>query len=1071
MHRKDLKGQLIQLSHSLHEKQLTNENRAEITKKIQILKQEIKDHDNRSRNDELINERRRIINENSDLKEIFGLFWRSIRGFVDSKTKSLTEDGYVKLNVAMQYALTLHIDEKDALKNAKADWLFDSKIYNNTINEISFTDILYDLIETSTDVMDHVYYSAFTWTLQNEILDLTKKPPKVKARREIQCIVKPNCEAEMIMNYLQRKVEIKAEIAERSKLLSKHIAEEVVDVEQELRLGARKEGLQSFNDNQMNMLEALGHAHESKMKTKARQRAEGSPTDIYSDTDSEGGSRGDASSFSDDSDMEYSKSNKMDGNGDGRESEASTKSLLDKLVVAGARKLAPKPRVNRQSRSYFLFQSVGEGADTGSYVPASSFVKKYKPFVYEPHQGKKKKDKVVYEGPSYLWPTSTHRKKARHYKKFKIKLDAKHFDREYFEENMDEEEEEEEEDAEESMAVEATRSSLLSPITEYSKPLTPIAIPSPKYPELKPSFKAYNTYTIEGRWDKRENNNKQANQLQKLFRGSRFHSRELPMLLDSNSKVNQYLDVEGGRGSLSDAVSVRGYSDVSALLNSDNVGVVRTPPTSGLSPVNSREHSSWSSTNESVFVNNNDDVIGKVQGTMSSSIQIPKKAKPTPVYNSNYERSLRYSRYRLDELIQANILKTRSAITTESHSSEGRNDSQANESEKNNCQTSSSKVQSSVSSSLSLPLVPMDSVAWTSGGVDAIETDGPLIYSSEHELHYHNIRTKYLLDELSDTDTRATRNAYLDSAGSRADLNSELSPVVSKAMNSLVYVTDNGVDQVQTVVAEANSVIDIDSRASKTKSALVNEDLYLLSCAEPLFFKSKSDSKGRTQTLLEPLLSPISRPRNNRREQKVAALGSTSATKFPYQLKEMSTKRSKKKELTTTETRALVAIREAVKVYEKDRGDIMQLCVHRASIMEATRFIQQQAMRKDRAEAEESARMDEEPVQPFDKDVINSYMEMSLNGSNKVNNMHTVSLNKGLKPVKKTLAYRPGNGDESSALSSVSVITEPLSSIDAEFNDVKSKRAYNKIDKRVEPLSAKDYERVLAAADTVLYQQ
>jgi len=38
--------------------------------------------------------------------------------------------------VAMQYALTLHIDEKDAIKNAKADWLYDCKIYNNKIDEI-----------------------------------------------------------------------------------------------------------------------------------------------------------------------------------------------------------------------------------------------------------------------------------------------------------------------------------------------------------------------------------------------------------------------------------------------------------------------------------------------------------------------------------------------------------------------------------------------------------------------------------------------------------------------------------------------------------------------------------------------------------------------------------------------------------------------------------------------------------------------------------------------------------------------------------------------------------------------
>jgi hypothetical protein len=49
--------------------------------------------------------------------------------------------------------------------------------------------------------------------------------------------------------------------------------------------------------------------------------------------------------------------------------------------------------------------------------------------------------------------------------------------------------------------------------------------------------------------------------------------------------------------------------------------------------------------------------------------------------------------------------------------------------------------------------------------------------------------------------------------------------------------------------------------------------------------------------------------------------------------------------------------------------------------------------------------------------------------------------------------------------------TEPQSIYD-EFNEVRSQRAYSKKDrKRLEPLSAKEYDRVLAAADTSLYQQ
>ncbi len=1115
MHRKDLKGQLIQLRHTLYEKQLTNENRVEITKKIQILKQEIKDHDDHSKNDTLIKERRQIVSENEDLKDIFSLFWKSIRGFIDAKSKLLTEDGYTKLNVAMQYALTMHIDEKDAIKNAKDDWLYDCKIYNNKINEMAFTDILYDLIETSTDVMDHIYYSAFAWTLQNEILDLTKKPPKIKAKREIHCILKPNCEAEMIMNYLHRKIEIKHEIEERNKLLNMHIAEEEVDLEQELRLGARKEGLQNFNDNQMSMLEALGHAHEAKLKAKARRRKEGddgSCTDdssMYSDTDSEGnkGSRG---SFSDGSDMERSNGNKQQGD------DANKQSLHDQLAAAGRRKPAAKPHANRQSRSYFLFQSAGEGADTGYYVPESSFVKKYKPFVYEPHQGKKKKEREVQEGPSYLWATSTQRRKTKRYKQQQYRqfVSRNH-------ENSDEEEkivvaetkdssfDKNSDEEEKSLGVETTRSSLLSPITEVSKPLTPVVMPIPKVPELKPSYKSYNVHTLEGYWgdkphakvpelkptfksynartlegllgDKLQDAKqvpelkpsfksynehtlegywgdklhakKPVNKLEKLLRGSshpkdtkkyRFRSRELAVLLDESSEWRQHLDVEAQRESLNDTISVSNYSNVlTQSSTSDDMSVLTTPSALGLSVANS-----YSSTRESVnSINNNVDIAGKVRGTLSSSLCLPKKTSPTPVYNVNYERSLRYSRYQVDGLIKANILKTQSAMTSGSNSSDEGNGSLVSESQ-------GSK---------------RESRHLLSGNAETPGSAGLSVPATAYDLFYHNIRTKYLLDDLTDNEIRALYSESVDA--SHADSTSALSPVVSRSTNSYVYVDGSGVEQVQTILAEVNSTVGgTASSVSKTNSWSIDEDMYLRSRTEPLFFQGKSSISSKSKSSLEPLLSPISLPRHSGKPRKVGAMGSVTVTQFPYNMKAIAAVNSKKKELTTAEKQAMVAIGGAMREYEKERNDVMQLCVNRAAIMEATQFIQQQqALKQNRAMAESNAQVEEEQVQPFDKDVVNSYMEMSLNKNTKLDNVHTVAINKGVKPSKKRAEYNPGNADESSA--QVSMTTEPQS-IDDEFNEVRSQRAYSKkASKRLEPLSAKEYDRVLAAADTSLYQQ
>jgi hypothetical protein len=571
--------------------------------------------------------------------------------------------------------------------------------------------------------------------------------------------------------------------------------------------------------------------------------------------------------------------------------------------------------------------------------------------------------------------------------------------------------------------------------------------------ELKPSFKSYNEHTLEGYWGDKLHAKKPVNKLEKLLRGSshpkdtkkyRFHSRELAFLLDESSEWRQHLDVKAQRESLNDTISVSSYSNVlTQSSTSDDVSVLTTPSALGLSAVNS-----YISTHESVnSINNNDDIAGKVRGTLSSSLCLPKKTSPTPVYNVNYERSLRYSRYQVDGLIKANILKTQSAMTSGSNSSDEGNGSLVDESQ-------GSK---------------RESRHLLSGNAETPGSAGLSVPASAYDLFYHNIRTKYLLDDLTDKEIRALYSESVDE--SHADSTSALSPVVSRSTNSYVYVDGSGVEQVQTILAEVNSTVRVTaSSVSKTNSWSIDEDMYLLSRTEPLFFQGKSSVSSKSKSSLEPLLSPISLPRHSGKPRKVGAMGSVTATQFPYNMKAIAAVNSKKKELTTADKQAMVAIGGAMREYEKERNDVMQLCVNRAAIMEATQFIQQQqALKQNRAMAESDAQVEEEQVQPFDKDVVNSYMEMSLNKNTKLDNVHTVAINKGVKPSKKRVEYNPGSADGSSA--HVSMTTEPQSIYD-EFNEVRSQRAYSKKDrKRLEPLSAKEYDRVLAAADTSLYQQ
>lgn len=183
-------------------------------------------------------EKKRLqLQQTQKLKDIFNLYWYTFRVFTQTGRNGvlqLTEEGYTKFHVLLQFGLHGNKDIDDALFNAEIDYRHDSLAYG-IISELEFYDILQNLLEEVVAFNDMLYFSAFAWALLDSIADCSGTPPKLRALREVKCITKLENEATMISSYVKDK-KVRADMAVNNEKLSSFLTAQK-------RMSQRKQGI------------------------------------------------------------------------------------------------------------------------------------------------------------------------------------------------------------------------------------------------------------------------------------------------------------------------------------------------------------------------------------------------------------------------------------------------------------------------------------------------------------------------------------------------------------------------------------------------------------------------------------------------------------------------------------------------------------------------------------------------------------------------------------------------------------------------------------------------------------
>ncbi len=153
---------------------------------------------------EIIQKRRKNLEKNYELKEIFSTFWMVLSSnLIDGK---LGKEEYLKFNRILQLALIGDIiDINEAKLHAEADYLHDIIGYGGEmtgIDEEIFIDIMLALIEVWAEMVNPKYHTAFAWALLASTVDLTTHPLKFHPKNQIKCITTINSQ-QVISYFLQ----------------------------------------------------------------------------------------------------------------------------------------------------------------------------------------------------------------------------------------------------------------------------------------------------------------------------------------------------------------------------------------------------------------------------------------------------------------------------------------------------------------------------------------------------------------------------------------------------------------------------------------------------------------------------------------------------------------------------------------------------------------------------------------------------------------------------------------------------------------------------------------------------
>lgn len=148
---------------------------------------------------ELIQERRSVLRDNHSLHDIFHTLWQ----LVADKTNDgyLSKEGYMRFHRAVYSALVGPSISGDRGAE-EIDWNHDLSCFG-PLNMESFFDMLFELIDTWSELVDLLFYAAFAWTLLDSVADVHKFPLRFRPLNEIPCITHYHNTAEVLGEWLR----------------------------------------------------------------------------------------------------------------------------------------------------------------------------------------------------------------------------------------------------------------------------------------------------------------------------------------------------------------------------------------------------------------------------------------------------------------------------------------------------------------------------------------------------------------------------------------------------------------------------------------------------------------------------------------------------------------------------------------------------------------------------------------------------------------------------------------------------------------------------------------------------
>eukprot|EP00597_Dinobryon_sp_UTEXLB2267_P015754 CAMPEP_0170111234 /NCGR_PEP_ID=MMETSP0020_2-20130122/8354_1 /TAXON_ID=98059 /ORGANISM="Dinobryon sp., Strain UTEXLB2267" /LENGTH=1300 /DNA_ID=CAMNT_0010336725 /DNA_START=1048 /DNA_END=4950 /DNA_ORIENTATION=- len=242
---REIKKQIIAIRSILRSKEVSSDDKKRMERSIQELQSSMEFTDSAAFRDEILL-RRDFLSKNPGLLDIFNTFWFISTAYV-GQDGTLSKDGYLKIMYSFQVALCGFKSFDDMMESLDFDYQFDLKLFG-PLTRASFYDLLFEVIETWSEIIDKNYLAAFSWALLDSVVDINAIPPRLKYIRDVECIMKISNVSEMISKHFTNK-KIRSSLTIKNEFMQR-----ISEVQKRLR--SRKLANQ-ISDHSLNMIDML----------------------------------------------------------------------------------------------------------------------------------------------------------------------------------------------------------------------------------------------------------------------------------------------------------------------------------------------------------------------------------------------------------------------------------------------------------------------------------------------------------------------------------------------------------------------------------------------------------------------------------------------------------------------------------------------------------------------------------------------------------------------------------------------------------------------------------------------